>query len=228
MLLREFVPTFFQKPLYPWSFVNNTAGPSGAGGIGGSTTNNIDTTNANLIVVAVNYYGTLSSPRPPTLTDSASNTWVQLTDWGGTSQDSVILYYCITPTTSATHNFTVAASNSYATAYVQAWKSNWGTPVFDQESGATGSTISSIQPGSITASVDNCLFVTGFNGSGGTVTGISSPFTISDQMAFVSSVQFAGQQAYYVQSTAVAINPTCSTNGTYIDLVAVMANFKPN
>jgi hypothetical protein len=67
------------------------------------TTPAIDTTGATLIIIAA-----ADDVAPSVPTDSAGNTWTPLTLWDQGTTMLVRLFYCVNPTTSTSHTFTVA------------------------------------------------------------------------------------------------------------------------
>jgi hypothetical protein len=193
---------------------------SSAGGPG-FTTSSLDTTGANLIVVLVSDY----LPSSTTLSDSRSNTWTPLTAKNGSSQSRLQLYYCYAPTTDAAHTFTVSNSGgSYPAISVLALSGAANSP-FDVENGGSTGSASSLQPGSVTPSVDNEIVITGLGGVTQGTMSINSGFTISDQFAYNGSA-FGSSLAYLVQTTATAENPTWSWNGGANEATAVIATFK--
>jgi len=189
------------------------------------TTDAIDTTGANLIYIALSRY---SLGNPETVSDSKSNTWTQVTtadpDFGG--QDKVIGYYCANPTVGSGHTFSSSGTTDLSTIQVSAWSGAASSPL-DQENqnGATGT---SIQPGSITPSEDNELILSAYavNVFPGTDTySIDSGFSILDQSPG-SSAAFGLGVAYKIQTSATAVNPTWSTNGSSQHQAAKIISFK--
>lgn len=189
----------------------------GLGGTGG-TTGSINTTGANLIVV-----GITCSTGAPTLSDSASNTWTQLAGQA-TSGLFESLWYCRNPITSASHTFT--AGGSGAAICVTAFSGAGGG--IDKNSGNAANPATTIQPGSVTPTVNGEVIV-GFVGNGGNVEtwSVNSSMTISDQLPGISSNYFAAAMAYLIQPTAGAINPTFTTTFAGSALVVTLATFKP-
>lgn len=185
-----------------FSLIANTVGAQG----GSSTTPAINTTGANLIVIAVSMFGT---PSTSGLSDSKTNTWTQLTTHSGTTA-SVRLFYCLAPIVGSGHTFTYNVG--FPTICVQAWSGAAAASVFDVENGASGSGVTSIATGSITPGANNELVVTGISLADNT-TGpalINGGFTISDQSLGRSGLTESGAMAYLIQTTATAANPTWS------------------
>jgi len=188
--------------------------------IGASPTSGIDTTGANLIVIAVSAFGAVGlSP-----SDSKSNTWTALTGQVGTVA-GVKLFYCLNPTVGSGHTFSYGSG--FPTVGVQAWSGAAAASVFDVENGATGAAVTSIATGSVTPSVNDEVVVTAL-GLADSVTGpaaINGGFTISGQSLGNTGVRESLAMGYLVQTTAAAANPTWSgftTDGP----AAVIASFK--
>jgi hypothetical protein len=189
------------------------------------TSSAINMTGANVLAACVN----ASSGATPTLSDSSSNTWVSaLKDNGGTS---TIAYYAANATVSGSMTFTLSGGGSYASMEVagfSALSSNPYDPAGAQ--GAYNAGVNTVQPGSLTTSVNGELVITCTGTSGGSSmfpVSINSSFTISDQVAYSSGNYYGGAMAYFVQPAAGAINPTWSysANGS---ITAVQLAFEPN
>lgn len=188
------------------------------------TTSAIDTTGADLIIVSAGWFGNVS---PFNITDSKGNSWTALTQQTEGSGVRARLWYVQNPTVGSGHTFTTDMSGGvgYPSIDVTAWSGSVSTP-FDVENGNTGNA-STIQPGSITPSVDNCLVVTGLsfdNNSGGAVS-IDSGFTIAETVAYESTHHEGSALAYKIQTTAGAVNPTWNIT-TSAPIAATIAAFK--
>lgn len=178
-----------------------------------TTSNSLNTTGVNLIVVCA------SSIATETCTDSKSNTWTPLTEKNGSSYFSR-LFYCASPTVGSGHTFTVTSSSGFAFIGVLAISGAAASP-FDQESGATSSGTTSLQPGSITPSQANCILVTAVTGRSANVPSIDGGFTLAQQLA--SGAEALGL-AYLIQTTAAAANPHWTSAGGISAIT--MASFK--
>ena len=159
-------------PTYTLTLEGSKAGASGS-----VTTDAADTTGSNLLIVAGIYYsGT------PSLADSKSNTWTGLTSYVGSgSTYAVKIYYCIAPTVGAGHTFTLSGSIYDSVIYAGFSKTS---PLFDtgKDSGVSGSAaFTTIQPGSLTPSVDNCLVFTVLTYASSGDASIDGSFTLLDQ-----------------------------------------------
>jgi len=188
---------------------------------GSFTTPSIDTTGATLIVLWLLSY---SGVGRPTVSDSAGNTWTALTDHVDSSVSRGTFFYCQSPSTSASHTFSSTGATQFGSLYVEAWSGSTSSP-FDQQNGGAG-TGATLQPGSVTPSVDNELVVTGVGNYqiAETSYSIDSGFTITDQFTPTGN-SISGGMAYLVQTTATAENPTWSYP-VAVATVAAIATFK--
>jgi hypothetical protein len=191
--------------------------------VNGGTSSAVDTTGADLLLVAVSHY---SAGSGLTVTDSKSNTWTARST-SGDGDSNCTLFECVPSSVGAGHTFTAAGAGIYPALSLQAWAGAHAAP-FDQQSDAgSGAGVTSIQAGSVTPSEANELIVAAMaNGTdAGTGRSINSSFTISGQIGFNSGQYFPVAMAYFVQGSAAAINPTWSWSGsTQVD--AVIATFK--
>lgn len=199
-----------------------------AGSAGGNTvtTSGITTSGANLLIVMVSE-GASENPVTAGLSDSNSNTWTALTSQN-TSSTSGALFYCLNPTVGAGHTFTFTHSSFFPGIAVLAF-SGVNTAGTDGQSGATGDGLhASLQPGSITPSAANDLFVTGLGYGASRTMAIDSSFTITDQIDFLASGGNEGIAAAYKikSSDSTAENPTWSWTTNLGNVVAVMVAFK--
>lgn len=173
----------------------------------GGVTAAINTTGANLLVVVETQY---SGTAVASVDDSPHNTWSHLTQQiNSGSSASVRIAYVISPATSTSHTFSF--TGGYGSVEVIAF-SKGTTITYDTTSAATGSG-GTIQPGSVTPAAANSLLVCGLTYLGTSAASIGSSFTISDQQPFVASTAYGGGLAYFVQTTAAAINPTWTAGG---------------
>ena len=203
-------------PTYTLTLEGSKAGASGS-----VTTDAADTTGATLIIVWQIYYnGT------PAMADSKSNTWTGLTAYAGSGATyAVKIWYCITPTAGSGHTFTASGSIYNSVVYAAFSKTS---PLFDtgKDNGVSGSaSFTTIQPGSLTPSVDNCLVVTGVTWGNGGDGSIDSSFIALDQVANTDVATFRGMAAYKIQTTAGAENPTWTVSASGAGAVG-MAVFK--
>lgn len=162
------------------------------------TTPGIDTSGANLIVIAIAVQK-LAGNDP---SDSNHNTWTGLTAVSSSSAQKIRFYYCLNPVVGSSHTFSFSETNTFPTIAVVAFS---GATAFGQESGTTAT-----QPGSITPAEDNEALVTfGSHSDSGTAPTVNSPFSSN----LTASIAGAGPcwalgMAYEIQTTATARNPT--------------------
>ncbi len=194
-------------------------------GASGGTTGSIDTTGATLLVVSVSY----AKGGARTISDNKSNTWTQLTAKGDGSFMDETFYYAANPTVGTGHTFTVGGGALNQSLTVAAFSGVIASSPFDKQNGfGTGSTVSSIQPGSSgtpTGSASS-LIVCGLGTVWTSSVTIDSSFTILQQNPFVGGTAYGNAIAWKESTTAE--NPTyTATSGTSIATAAVIAVFKP-
>lgn len=206
-----------------FTLISNTAKGSVSGAA--VTTTAIDTTGANLIIIAVGWY----SAGNPAISDSKSNTWTALTIKTNTGSGNNRLWYCVNPTVGTGHTFTNGTGN-YSSVAVSAWSGANATP-FDVENGAIGAAIVTLATGSVTPGQDNELVIAGISLRGlwgansDDIVTIDNGFTISNQIPGVGNNRLSVGMAYKVQTTAAAVNPSWSWS--HSDSVSVtIATFK--
>ena len=111
-----------------------------AGTQNGVTSNAIDTTGANLIVLAVSYYGGLGNTLiAGEVSDSKGNTWTALTNRGSNNAGNVRLFYCSNPTVGSGHTFTASDSGgggTYPSLFAIALSGAKTSSPFDLENGS--------------------------------------------------------------------------------------------
>lgn len=177
------------------------------------TTDAIDTTGANLIIIAT--CRTFATPGP---TDSNGNTWTSINDAISQLADPQIresLYYCVNPSVGSGHTFTedTGAANTFPAIAVAAFSGADSAPLDQNARNPTagGGSVGSIQPGSVTPTEDNeLLFTCVGDAITDTSLAIDSSFTILDELALVGGVAFSLGTAYKIQTSAGAENPTWS------------------
>lgn len=190
------------------------------------TTDPIDTTGASLIVVAVASYSSVT----PSVSDSKGSTWTALTKYmHGSSTTSMQLFYSKNPNVGSNHTFIVTGSGIYESVAVAAFS---GTDTAVGIDGATGAVsgpgaVTTLQPGSVTPSEDNCVLVTALAvDSPAAVLSINSGFTIAAQLGSGSGASYNLGIAYKVQTAAQAENPTWTSDTAGL-MAAAIAAFKP-
>lgn len=182
-----------------------------------------NTTGANLIVIALSGYTPDSAP---TLTDSASNSWTGLTVRSSTNTE-VRLFYCSSPTTSATHTFTSTGSSGavFTGIGMMAFSYARASSPFDQQNGATTAGATTLQPGSVTPTTDNQVIVTALASDDAGTPTINGGYTASVVLSYSATNYIGISMAYLVQTSAAATNPTWTMSGTN-EASAAIATFK--
>jgi hypothetical protein len=185
---------------------------------GSTSAQDTTTGDITLIVIGVAWYPGFTAD--VTVSDSESNTWTPLTKKPGAC--SVQLFYCLNPTLSASHTFSVAGGGTYPAIMVQGWPSG---SEFDQENGTIGVGGTQMNTGSVTPSVSNELIVTvlGVDVERGAAS-IDSGFTISADLDYTSGVNMGGALAYKVTSSVS--NPLWSWVSSVTGNNAVIATFE--
>lgn len=208
-----------------WTLLSHTSAGSTAGAT--ITTGTIDTTGADLLVVAISEYEG-GSP-PSVLSDSNSNSWTGLTaKANGANATRCRLYYVQGGMVGGGHTFTSAASGTatYSSLAVLAFSGSTSTP-FNVENGALSGSGTSLSAGSITPGQDVSLVVSALAHDGG-----AASVAVTASLAIVETVTYSGGNhdglsiAWLSQSPAAAINPNWTWTGT-VASTAVIAAFKP-
>lgn len=197
-----------------YTFKNSLSAVFGA--IGG-TTSSMDTSGSNLLVACIWDLAAAGN----NISDSKSNTWTALTAQTNANLSSVC-YYVLNPTVGTGHTFTT--TSHFVGVGVLAMSTSGGTPVFDQQSGSAQNSPGTIQPGSLTPTVNNSLVVTAMGSFNGT-TGPSMPTGYTQVASNTTSTAEAGGMGYKIQTTASAENPTWTSDGS--SETANLAVFKP-
>lgn len=179
------------------------------------TTDAIDTTGADLIVINSSVYGVTGS-----VSDSKGNTWTACTNYE-TGTTGVRMWYCRNPTVGSGHTFTVSYTGSYPTASVSAFSGSAASPL-DQQSGSNAWQY----PGSVTPSEDNELLICCISWYPSGTVSVDSSFAITDQVDYVSGAHMGGAMAYQIQTTATARNPTWSHSVSFSGVATNIATFK--
>jgi hypothetical protein len=188
-------------------------------GNNGGTTGTVDSTGANLLVLAV------ATDNPVTLvagdiSDSKSNaSWVLAGNatYGATAR--LHIFYHLAPSVGSGHTFTVTKTSSFCSAAVACFSGAHASP-FDQESGDTGT--AAIKPASsLTPSADNCLVVTALSLTLASTITEPSGYAKTDEVGYGST--YGVSMAYAIQTTATATQPEwTSTAGFGMGVQAVV------
>jgi len=187
------------------SFVSHVS----AAGASTATTSSINSTGVNLIVIGITSYNTF-----PTVSDSYSNTWTQLSSSTASSLAKCRLFYCINPTVGSGHTFSFSSSNTYSTINVLAFSNATG---YVSENTANGN--SPLGP-SVTPTNNNSLVVSSLAYDNNGTSTVSGSFTKYDVLRS-AGVNIYGGIAYYIQPTAASIACTWTFTSPGATSVAV-------
>lgn len=168
-----------------------------------TTSTAIDTTGATLIVLAV-----ATSQVGITVTDSQSNKWFGIQPVTASGTQNFTFFFCVNPTTNASHTFTLSAGN-FPSFCVAAFSGSVGafTPITTNAVNASTMLMPSITP-----SLDNALIVTGLCGPNPDTESINGSFTITDQGGGTNGQRVA--LAYLIQTSAAAAAPTWTNSAS--------------
>jgi len=208
---------FGQSPMFKLVAKRQSSPPAGisfvsqvsASNASAATTSGINTTGVNLIVIAVASYSIL-----PTISDSYSNTWTQLTSTISSNSVRVRLYYCLNPTVGSGHTFSFLSSNTYTAINVLTFS---GATGYDTESTANGN--SPLGP-SVTPANNNSLIISVMGNLNASSVTVSGSFTKYD-VPYVYGVNVSCYAAYYIQPTAASISCTWTFTSPGATSVAV-------
>lgn len=189
----------------------NWSGNSGAGG----TTDAIDTTGTDLIVVAIS-----SNLTTTVISDSKGNTYTALTSYAN-GNARIRVFYCLNPTVGSGHTFT-CTSGAYPNMMVTAWSGAKSSGVFLSESGNSAASGTTIQPGNLSPAESDCLVINAIAHIASTSS--ISAGTIAQSRAYVPATSIGGGIAYLIQTAAAATNPTWTIN-TATNIAAGQAIF---
>lgn len=194
-----------------------------AGGSSGGTTSPMDTTGANFLAVSIGWYTGFGGVA--VLADSYGNTWTPLTPQGDGASGIGQIWYCANPTVGTGHTFTVSGTSIFVGFWVGAFSGASSSP-FDQQSGASSFGPSSAQPGSLTPTNPNSLFIGALEFQVAQFSSVDSGFTGVLATTYASSAQLGLAGGYLIQSGGPTVNPTFTQNGPSAN-GCVMAVFSP-
>lgn len=172
----------------------------------------INTTGATFITVLVTRFGTGGTAL---ITDNPGNTYsLSRTIYATSAENSVQFWYIFSPTTSATHSFSVLTSSSAATGTVAAFSD---VTSYELENGNTSvaASVTTISPGNVTSTFSNSLVLTGvgWNLTAGVVS-VDSGFTIAAQTPAVTGTNYGSALAYKITTTAASLTPIWTLPGS--------------
>jgi len=198
-------------------------------GQNGGTSGNFDTTTGtpDFLAVFVSY----QTGSTVVFSDNQSNSFTRVDPVGeGVVGGGIILFYCASPTTSATHTFSVSGSSSFSTIVWQTWTGVKTSGPYDGSvgNGQSGSA-STLTTGSISTSAGELILAAlcDFANASTNDKTIDSGFTITDQSGFTSSnppYAYPCSMAYKLQ-TGSSENPQWSWGTAQVDTNACIATF---
>lgn len=198
----------------------------------GQTSPAIDTTGATLLVFTVNWFQGSPATRTVSVSDNKSNTWVKFAEYSATaSAPACTIFYAtnVSGKVGPGHTFTPTGTSGVAEAsFIYAFSGVHPTAPQDQQSTgtSTSSTVTSIQPGSVTPTENDEVLVADL-GEDGAITNlaIDSSFIGLQTIAYQAGSNEGGGAAYKIQTAAGAENPTWSWT-TARKAVTAIATFK--
>lgn len=178
-------------------------------GLNSSTSSNIDTSGADLLLAHVSRYAG-SGSGACTVDDSKNtpNPWTGHTEQTGGTNGARI-YDFKNPTVGAGHNFSTNGFTIATAAQFAAFSGCDTTAPFDVESGNTNASTTSLAPGALTPTNDGELIWTGVgaeNGESGPI-GNTSLTSVTDQDDYSAGVREAGAAGYVVLGAGTGGNP---------------------
>lgn len=196
------------------AFVSSVSGGSTDGNT--FTTGTFDSTGANFIVCTQSQ---TTGTAIATITDSKSNTWSTSTNQFGNSL-RVRHSYAMNATVGSGHTITVTGSTGglYSVACL-AFSGVATSSALENETFATGSPVSSLATGSISAAA-NSVTVIGLNKStAGSGLAIDTGFTKQEEVAFVSGQHDHCAIAYLINAGTTGATWTWATNASAITAI---------
>ncbi len=200
----------------PYSCTQHTIKQAANGAPTTVTTDPIDTTGLDTIIIGVSDYpaGTPDGTWIVDTSSGGSNSFGQLSGAAavGTTNTRVRLYYCRGCQVGTGHTFTYTQPATslavYATIMVLACGQGNQSSLTDQQNGSTTGGAGSISTGSITPSENGELIVTVVASlDSGTVT-VPSGYTLGDRASYAAGIAIGGALAYKIQTTATATSPS--------------------
>ncbi len=204
------------------------AGTTAQNNGGGTTSPGIDTTGADLIVIALTCSSGSISTFLTLISDNKSNTWLSggITQNDGSNNAASAIVYCINPTVGSGHTFSYGGGSILQSICVAAYSgANLG---FDtaKNSGASGG-VFTVQPGSVTPNQNNSLIiVVGTAVQVGNTLAVNQSFTIRENQPLVSGQTYGSWIMDLFQGTAAAVNPTITSNMNSNGMAALAFVFK--
>lgn len=184
--------------------ISRIAKTSAAGNSGGATTPAVNTTGANLLILATSQYDSGAI-----VSDSKNNTWVALTAKGFVAFARAQFWYCKNPVVGAGHTFSALGAASYCSLAVSAYSGARILEPFDVENGDDNG---AHQPGIVTPGYDNSLIVTVAGNQSLLTSTIEAGFTVQQQVAYANGNNYGIAFADKIQTTKHSENPVWVNN----------------
>lgn len=206
--------------------VHASVSSSSGGGGETITTGAIDTSGAKLLVCIAAYY---NAGGDGSTNDSKSNTWVARTNYGTGGAVHAQIFYVVNPASVGsghTFSFNRPAGSLYPSFGCAAFSAG-GTVAYDTENGTASASATSLATGSVTPATTNEVLISAVGIGGGlTFSSVDSGFSTLDSIANLSSNHYGFVNAYIIETSVAAKNPTWSTSGSASDLAVTIAAFK--
>ena len=216
LFLRE---NFTSTPEVPaWNLINSSVKGSTDGL--SATTDAIDTSAADLIVVYTAISGTLAL-----LSDNKANSWTPF-QWVQSGSVYLQSWYCANPSVGSGHTFTSTSLSAAILSIAAIAFSGADSSPLDATNWHNAGTASSTVTGSITPTVDNELILFATTASNHQVSPSVDMGQIEVEHDITGSKDLPITVAYLVQETSAPINPTFSFSASCSSLLAKIASFK--
>ena len=167
----------------------------------------IDTTGVKVIAISVSYLAGTTI----TVSDNKSNgNATALTAYGGGANNTVQIFYWLSPTVGSGHTFTISGSPGgpfYGVACVAPITHLTGAFDAGTDKGATFSG-GHCQPASINPGAGTHMLITGVGAGTATVSGIDSSFSIDANVAGVGGTNYQGAIAHLLQNPGAGVSPS--------------------
>ena len=205
----------------------STAHTASASSTTPATTTGFDTSTATLLVVTVANSG-VDSCTATTVTDSNSNTWNHLTNQTAGNGVTQCIWYSYNKSGGALvvgASHTVTVTGNFPSVVFTAWANTatGATNPYDSTAGnpgATNTSSSTLQPGSLTPTNGNSLIV-GATYAAGILSLTCSPLSLNGQ----SAATLYEAACTEIQTTITAVNPTFNFGQTSSNNIASQAAF---
>lgn len=210
-----------------WSPIAHTAKGGAASTSTSVVTTAINTTGANLIIVTASYFNTAAGNI--SITDSATNTWTTaFQSVAPASTLNISIFFIVSPTTSATHTFTMTVSGggtTFPAVEVDSFSGSASSSPGDQKSGIGSASTTTLAPGSITPTQANELVYNVSTSGNNTINSISAGTITNNLACSGGSVFDCVASAWIAQTTATATNPTWTFGAAGTTATVAQATF---